>query len=159
MAGTQIKFEIRGLEAVQNALQDLQARGRSLGPALKEIGEHMVESTQDRFDAEQDPDGRTWAPLAEATKKRISEFNGKTPRGGEHILRDSRYLRQSITYQVAGDELRVGTIAVYGAIHQLGGEAGPTAHRVSIPARPFLGVSDADQEYALEVIRDHLLEG
>ncbi|MBF0602945.1 MAG: phage virion morphogenesis protein [Nitrospirae bacterium] len=159
MAGTQIKFEIHGLEAVQNALRDLQERGRSLGPALKEIGEHMIESTQSRFDAEQDPDGNAWAPLAEATQARISEFNGKKPRGGDHVLRDSRHLRNSIAYRVAGDELRVGTIAVYGAIHQLGGEAGPTAHRVFIPPRPFLGVSDADQEYALEVIRDHLLEG
>ncbi|MBF8271563.1 MAG: virion morphosis protein [Magnetococcales bacterium] len=158
MSGSQIKIELQGFEVVKDALRDLQERGRSLGPVLKEIGEHMLESTQERFDAEKDPEGQAWAPLSEATKKRISEFSGKT-RGDGKILTDGRRLRDFIAYQVGDDVLRVGTDAVYGAIHQLGGEAGPTAHRVFIPARPYLGFSDADAMYAIDVICDHLMDG
>lgn len=33
----------------------------------------------------------------------------------------------------------VGTKKVYGRIHEQGGEAGPRARRVQIPARPYLG--------------------
>ena len=89
--------------------------------------------------------------------------------GGKTLIKTARLMR-SITMQVAGKTLRVGTNVKYAAIHQLGGtiparvilprrakalrwidRSGKVrfAKRVSIgptqiPARPFLVIQDAD---------------
>lgn len=49
-----------------------------------------------------------------------------------------------------------GTNVVYAAIHQFGGAAGRKDRRVTIPARPFLGVSNEDRTELLAIINDHL---
>ena len=41
------------------------------------------------------------------------------------------------------------------AIHQLGGKAG-RGHAVTIPARPFLGVTEQDTTYIGEKAQDYL---
>jgi phage virion morphogenesis protein len=46
----------------------------------------------------------------------------------------------------------VGTNRVYAAIHQLGGQAG-RGRKVTIPARPYLGVSAADRVRILAVLK------
>ena len=52
--------------------------------------------------------------------------------------------------------VEVGTNVVYGAIHQFGGAAGRKDRRVTIPARPFHGVSNEDRTELLAIINDHL---
>ncbi|MBF0415604.1 MAG: phage virion morphogenesis protein [Magnetococcales bacterium] len=151
MAGTHINVEMHGIDVVQDMFRQMRERSRHLDTAMKEVGEHMLESTQERFDAEKDPDGNKWAPHSEVTKKR---------RGGGKILTDTGRLRHnSISYRVEGDTLIVGANAVYAAIHQLGGEAGRKSHRVMIPARPYLGFSGGDRQYAMDTIRDYIVEG
>ena len=75
----------------------------------------------------------------------------------------------SLTSQVEGNVLRVGTNKVYAAVHQFGGTIRPRAAprlafrlgqrlvfagTVTIPARPFLGISDDDRATILEGFED-----
>jgi phage virion morphogenesis protein len=136
---------------VRDLFAKIERRGDSPRPALKSIGEYMIRRTFERFSAEKDPEGIPWLPLSEATLKR------KKP--GLKILQgDTNLLRDEINYRVDSSSVGIGTALIYGAIHQLGGKAG-RGHKVTIPARPYLGVNDEDlREFAL-ILSDYLTEG
>ena len=107
----------------------------------------MLRQTDERFTRQRDADGKPWKPLKPATLK-----HKKNPM----ILTESHHLRDSIRHQVSGgNTLRVGTNKVYGAIHQLGGKTG-RGHKVTMPARPFLGIGKEDSKDIVEVLTDWL---
>jgi len=68
--------------AVQAAFRRLMEFGRDPSPMMAEISEHLLESTQRRFDTGTDPDGSPWVPLKDGS--------GRTP------LRDTGTLRDQI---------------------------------------------------------------
>lgn len=162
MTGVSISISVEHA-AITAALRGLSADWRTR--ALKNIGELVVRQTKARFKAGTAPDGSRWAPLNPdyAAGKR-----------GPGILRESGGLRDSIVWQLRGaDELRVGSVKTYAAIHQLGGRIAPRsaealvfrlggklvfARAVTIPARPYLGLSPADIEAVSAVIADHAAE-
>lgn len=163
MAGTQIKVTVDS-SRLQTALQTLADTDGSLMQAcLKNIGGLVVKQTRARFETETGPDGRKWPALN-------TEY-AKGKKQGSKILTASGQLRMSIVWQLRGNTLEVGTNKVYGAIHQFGGKIVPrsasalrfkldgrwvTAKSVKIPARPFLGVSPANERPILDVIADHI---
>lgn len=146
MAAEGVNFTVRttGAQAIAHALVGLQLRAMDLRAPLAEIGAMLLTSTQDRFEKEQAPDGSPWEPLA-------------TP-VGRPILRDTVRLYQSLTYAVDRNQVEVGSNVVYARIHQLGGETG-RGHAAKIPARPYLGMSKADEREALEIVTDYLKGG
>lgn len=146
---------------------------------LKEIGEQLMESTKQRFSTSAAPDGTRWLPNSEATylnyltgastkdegaRGRYFGKNGRLNAKGsarainKKPLVDTGALRDTITYQVDGDSLFVGTNRFAGewdvgaAVHQLG------SHNGRIPARPFLGLSSGDKETILDILRRNLEE-
>jgi phage virion morphogenesis protein len=160
MAGA--SFTIRGEwqdDQVRRAIAAWRRLGQRPEPLLRAIGVKLVSNTQDRFDAAQAPDGAPWAGLspAYAPLKR-----------GPGILRESGMrggLQGSITMDVRGDELAVGSNKIYAAVHQFGATitaknapalvfrvAGGFARvrSVRIPARPYLGLSRADEDAVLD---------
>lgn len=135
---------------IVKALDRLHAKASRLAPAFKNIGEVLLRSTQDRFSNQTDPDGRPWQRLKPST------VASKAKRGhSDKILRQRGYLGDSIRYRANEGGIRIGTNRIYGALHQFGGKAG-RGRKVSIPARPFLGISRQDHERILEVVSDHL---
>lgn len=135
---------------VRSLFATIERRGASPRPALKSIGEYMLRRTFERFSAEEDPEGNSWLPLSKATLKQ------KKP--GLKILQgDTNLLRDEINYQVTSNSVGLGTPLVYGAIHQLGGQAG-RGHKVTIPARPYLGVNDEDLSEFAAILADYLTE-
>jgi len=126
-----------------------------LDPVLDEIGSMLVTETQMRFAAEEDPDGKKWQELADATKAKRGRTGKK---GTARILRDQGDLYDSVTHQVrTGVSVSVGVTRTYGRIHQLGGNAG-RGRRVKIPARPYLGVSEAGRKEIIAIIDERLGE-
>lgn len=91
---------------VQTALAKLAQQIRNKDPVLNAIGGEVLKRVQMNFRNSQSPEGVPWAPL----KKRA----------GKPLL-DTTRLRNSITYQVSGDSVNVGTNVIYAAIHQFGG--------------------------------------
>lgn len=149
MAGVQVTIEPEGLEEIQAALNLLAERGRRLTPCLKDVGEHLLRSIDRRFDEQISPEWQPWADISDVTKER------KQGRFGEgKILTDTGRLRRSISYDASHNGLVVGTNTIYAAIHQLGGETGIGK---TMPARPFLGLSDQDKQDILEIVAEHLI--
>lgn len=146
MAGAFIAVELTGEKHLLNVLDQFIKKGQSLEPALAEIGEYLIESHQERFKLEVAPDGTPWDPLAPRTI---------TKKGKDTILQQQGTMRDTLAYQLSGDELTFGTNLIYGATHQFGREAD------GIPARPFIGLAtgqwnDADEIVA--ILQSHLQE-
>lgn len=142
MAGAYIEIEDGQVLAAINRLIDLGARPE---PALKEIGEALLQSTERRFRSQAAPDGQPWAPLSPAYARR------KARKGrGDLLLVYNGYLASTLRYQVSGDELMVGSDRQYAAVHQFGNPD------QNIPARPFIGLSADDRTDILEILNEHL---
>lgn len=117
------------------------------------IAEALRTSTDERFDTESAPDGSAWARSIRAS-------------GGGKTLTDTGDLRNSIHARSSEAGAEIGTNKVYAATHQFG-DGGRTIRAknkpmlsfqiggrwihakqvtIKIPARPFLGLSNADRE-------------
>lgn len=137
-------------------LGELEIRG-----ALNSIAEGLRTSTVERFTEEISPDGTSWKPSI-----RAKEEGGKT-------LTKTTQLKTSIRSKVSDTGLAVGTNDIRAATHQFGDERIIRAKNkkylkfqmggewkyvksvnVTIPKRPFLGISKQDEED----IRDTLEE-
>lgn len=144
---------------VQRGFDALIRAGVDMRPAMDEIGAMLVTATQIRFERGVGPDGKAWEP-----SYRASSEGGKT-------LVDRGHLRDSITHQATKDEVRVGTNVLYAAVHQFGatirakgsghlkfqvGGRWASKKQVTIPARPFLGVSRDDQAEIGNILADHV---
>jgi phage virion morphogenesis protein len=137
-------------DGVSKALAGLAARVGDLGPALDEIGSSQVAEVQNRFESGKGPDGGAWRPLSAVTLAK---------RGGSaKMLRDTGALYDSQVHSVSGTGVKVGTNSAIGGIHQFGGQAG-RGRKVTIPARPYLGISDAGRKEILAILADHLEAG
>lgn len=154
MAGTGATMKWGGFD---KALDKLQGKLAGQKKALMEAcGEALVSGTVKRFADQKDPQGKPWA---------------STRRGGK-ILNDSARLRNSIDYAVAGDTILVGSNVKYALIHQKGGVIKPKNKKilhfktpdgkdvfvksVTIPARPYLGVSKEDWAEIEATIKDFI---
>ena len=62
----------------------------------------------------------------------------------KQILIKEGMLKRSFTIIASDNEVSVGTNIIYAAIHQFGGKAG-RGKKVTIPARPFMPVSNSGQ--------------
>ena len=126
---------------------------------LDEIGAAIEHSVSERFRLEVGPDNVPWEP----TRRGVSILKGSPPQ-----------LMSSITRRVSRDKVEVGTNKIYAAIHQFGGTIRPKsggflvfrgaggetvfAREVTIPARPYLGIDQADEREIRETIRDFIAE-
>jgi len=149
-----IEVDSQSVLDVLNRLQRLAARPK---PVLLEIGEDLLESTKARFAAQTAPDGSQWAPNSPVTVKRKGR--------DQPLIGETRTLMSQINYQLLDDvTLEVGSPTVYAAAQQFGasqGAFGRTSRNApipwgDIPARPFLGVSEADEETILDAFARYL---
>lgn len=127
---------------------------------MESIGEALRSGTIQRFDAEEDPQGKKWKPSARAMAE-----------GGKTLDKES-HLKDSIDYVATSDKVMVGSNLPYARIHQKGGTIKPGKGKylkfkglggkdvfvkeVTMPARPYLGVSADDMEEVQETIADFL---
>lgn len=132
---TEFRYEWEDHEA-RRLLDAALAKGVQLRPLLVEIGYELVRSTQERIDAEQDPDGIPWVDLRPATWARKRTDSKLVERG---------YLRGGIALAAATNAfVEISADRDYAAIHQFGGTPTMAPGPAAVPARPYLGLSDAD---------------
>ena len=115
--------------------------------AMDRIGRYLVASTLQRFERERGPGGKPWLKSARA----IAD--------GGRTLTDTGRLRGSIAHTVTdgGRAVEVGSNVLYAAIHQFGGRAG-RGRRVTLWARPYLGIDEQDRTNILGIVA-RALEG
>jgi phage virion morphogenesis protein len=156
--GIGVTVEIR--ENLSAALNQVAASAGDMTPAMKEIAVYLERVTKLRFEREEGPDGVAWRP-----SQRAIEEGGRT-------LTLTGDLQSSIGSAYAADFAEVGPersfgAAVYAAIHQFGGTIRAAAKRalsfggrvvasVFIPARPYVGFDQVDQDTMAEILTDHL---
>ncbi len=121
-----MQIEVRGLERLQARLERMAEA--DLERALAVIGQGLVEEVEREFEAERDPYGTPWKPLAPATLER------RRKRGaGAKILQDTGVMRRSLNWQLRGRHaVAVGFADKKAAWHQQGTKDG------RLPARPLL---------------------
>jgi phage gpG-like protein len=150
-----ISIDIDDREII-TALTRLRDRVGEAGmkPALALIGEHLAETTRQRFASSTAPDGSRWPRNAESTLARYLK-GGKG--GSKRPLVDSGELEETgIHWQFIPGGVAVGTNRLANlftggaAVHQFGSRDG------NIPARPFLGMSNDDRRGILDIIEAHL---
>ncbi len=159
MSGVSISVTVVDAE-VQRAFRQLSLAMGNTQPVMAAIGAGVVGSTHMRFVTQTDPDGMAWRTLNEEYAK---------DKRNSRILTESGRLRDSINAQAGQDEVRVGTNVIYGRIHQEGGTIVPknathlffriggalvAAKSVTLPARPYLGISSDDETMIAEIVFD-----
>jgi phage virion morphogenesis protein len=158
MAGASlfVEFDDSRFQGALERLLELSARPETL---LRPIGSLLVASTTRRFATNVAPDGSAWPQLNRA----YDAYRRSGP-----MLVQSSALRNSITFVAGASELRVGSNMIYAAVHQFGAVIKPKnakalafrmgasgglirVRSVTIPARPYLGISDDDAADIVEL--------
>lgn len=146
MAGVQLELTLQGMEEAVAALTRLAET--DLEDLANDIGQLVRDATQARISEEKRaPDGAVWAPW--------SPRHARTREPRHSLLVQDNFLQVSIDNYTTGTTVRVGTNLVYGAIHQFGGQAG-RGRKATIPARPYLGLSDGDRTAIAALVADTL---
>ena len=156
MAGATLHVEVDDAR-VRAALDRLQAAGTDLRPVMEDVGEYLLRTTRERFRDQEDPDGAPWAPLSPA-------YRARKRRKQNMVLTLDGYLGGGLTYRADSDSVVVGSPSIYAGTHQFGAKKGAfgATSRGSpipwgdIPARPFLGLSSADESEVVDIILNHL---
>lgn len=128
--------------AVKQSLKKLLDKLGNLTPVFQDIGESLLISHRERFDQAISPDGIPWAELS-------PDYQKRKRRNRDKILVLDGWLRQ-LHYTANDTELDLGTDRIYGATHQFG-----DASR-NIPARPFLGLDEAERATVLDLLEEWL---
>ncbi len=159
---------------VLDLLAELSRKCANLKPAMKEIGEDLMASTKARFATARAPDGTPWEANSPVTIDRyLGVFSGSYKKDGSLSKRgtartaakkpltgETKALQTTINYQLDGNSsVRIGSPMVYAAMQQFGGTKAQWLHLWGdIPARPFLGASDADKTNILDIIGSYLVK-
>ena len=146
---------------VQAALDRLIAVGQSPRQVMREIADYGKDSTRKRFTDGTGPDGTPWKP-----SWRVQERGGKTLIDHGHLM--------NINADSGDDFSEWGSNLPYAVIQQLGGEIRPknkkalffrspdgggrSMKKVTIPARPYLGINEQDEENIIDIVNAHLAE-
>lgn len=158
-----IEFNV-DVNGVQKRINSLLNRLSHREPLMRNLAATMHGAVEDNFMQEGRP---RWLGL-------------KYPRHASHkILQDSGRLAASIVERSDNDSATVGTNVEYAAIHQFGGKTCPhvieprnkkalafngrVVKRVNhpgstIPARPFLALTDDDEESIVQDVSDYLFQ-
>ncbi|HHQ4450890.1 TPA: phage virion morphogenesis protein [Aeromonas veronii] len=143
MAGSFIAISHHGVADAFELLAKLYQKTGDLSEPLADIGEGLLLSHRDRWDAQENPEGETWAPLSD-------KYRARKPRHADEVLRLNDDLRDTLDYQVDPHTLYFGTPMVYGAAHQFG------RPEINLPERRALGLSDSDHEFVLVTLEMYL---
>jgi phage virion morphogenesis protein len=144
----EIDARLEGFEAVERALGSLDPlNGAQL---LEGVARLIQEQTRHRIRSEKSaPDGAAWKPN----------------RAGTPILYRSGALARSIDYAASDDHAIVGSGLIYAGVHQNGAVIVPKkarrlvfrlgnktvfARKVTVPPRPFLGVSAENGRHIID---------
>lgn len=143
MAGASISIDYKLPDKeIAARLRALVDAGEDLEPAFIDIGEGLLNSTHDRWDQQVDPEGNPWEPLD-------PKYQARKEKNAEKILVLEGFMRDTLAYNTSSQSMEMGTNLIQGATHQFGDDDR------GIPARPYLGVSEDDEQMIIDTLHDH----
>lgn len=147
-------------DTITPALRRLQALLTDMSPVMLDISEYLLVSTKERFAEGRSPQGVAWAPKSAST---LAAYRARGDRADPRpLFGPSGALNTTISRAAGPDWAEVGSNMIYAAVMHYGapeGAFGSTARGSpipwgSIPARPFIGLSQADEANILEIVGD-----
>ncbi|MFT4099040.1 MAG: phage virion morphogenesis protein [Rhodoblastus sp.] len=155
MSGVGLVVELAGFEAAERFITRIATYDAT--QLLTDIGAMGESQTRRRIESEKTaPDGSAWPPNQE---------------GASILMRTGRNLHDSIAFIVGGDSVAWGSNWEFAHIHQDGakisvknakalffriGKKKVFAKFVTIPARPFVGLSQDNADEIVELVTDLL---
>lgn len=155
-----VRIKINPDSGVLSALTKLALNSGDKTALLDEIGINLAENARLRFVDQVDPEGQPWKPSLRAKAQ-----SGET-------LRDTGRLMASITHAVSGNSVEYGTNVFYAPYLHFGAHIKAVAKPylvfkvpdggwiskkdVTLPARPFLGLSSEDEQLVVDIIGNFL---
>jgi len=153
--------EFNNAEALA-ALQRAQTLLADMTPVYAEIGEYMIQATRDRFVRGEAPDGTRWPGKTEATLARYRRmgYGALT----QPLIGPGRRLSREIHKTVSKHGVVIGSALIYARVMQEGAAEGAFGTNAigrpipwgRIPARTWLGVSQADEKAIVEIVEEHI---
>lgn len=150
--------------AALDAIQRAQGLLADMTPVFDEIGEYMIDATRQRFLRGEAPDGTRWPGKTEATLARYRRMGyGELTRP---LIGPGRRLSREIHKTVSKHGLVMGSALIYARTMQEGAAEGAFGTNAKgrpipwgkIPARVWLGVSQADEKAIVAIVEEHLDE-
>ena len=154
MASAEFTFDLKELNSLAKLLEQAKLSSSERMQLLENIGTKVEYQTHERFDDQRDSKGNAWKALAQKTR----DYYASNGMGHGRLLEQSGGLRDSIESQADDWSVLVGATKMYAAIHQFGGEIRPKTkaalyvpgygmlQKVTIPARPYLGISTSNAD-------------
>lgn len=156
MAGVQYTVSLSDI-GLASRFDAVAAGAEDMTELMDLIGSVLVNGARTRIaETNVDPDGVPWP----------KSFRVESGQGGK-TLYDQGNLLASITEEPAPREVTVGSNLIYAGVHQTGATIRPKtagalfftladgtkvmAGEVTIPARPYIGISDGERENILEL--------
>lgn len=170
--------------ALQKALGVLGGDGLTL--LLSDIGEYLLGATRDRAAKEVSPTGERWRALEPSYARWKAKKRPGAPilKFDNHMIGDQLSHQVDGTTLLVGTNAPYGAIHQFGGaiqiaarsqqayFHHANGEVSPQfvnkrksnfaqwvtlpAYTINMPARPWLGISDADAKEIVALTQDHL---
>lgn len=148
-----LKLEVKN-DRISIALAQVSAALDDDTKLMTNIGEELAASTKRRFLAGEAPDGTKWAPKSEHTLRSYGAKGDPRP-----LFGPSGRLSSEIKSEAERGRVEIGSALIYAAVMHGGAEAGAFGSTSGgqpipfgdIPPRPFLGVSDQDEEDILAI--------
>lgn len=154
-----IQFNIGPSRQALKRATDLLA---DMTPVFQDIAEYMVEATKKRFVSGTGPDGKAWAPKKQSTLDRYKKLGyGALTRP---LIGPSKSLSTQIQRIVTKDSAAIGSNLIYSGVMQNGAAKGAFGTNAKgrpipwgrIPARTWLGLSDADNAAIIDIAEEHI---
>lgn len=156
------RYELN-IDTFSPALVGIASELDDLSPVMRQIGRQMIESTKQRFPRGEAPDGTKWAPKSPAT---LAAYGARKSNriDTRPLFGPTGLLSQQIFYDATRDGVEWGSNRVQAAVMQWGaakGAFGTTARGApipwgTIPARPFIGVSQDDETQIVQILTEWL---
>ncbi|HDR1020957.1 TPA: phage virion morphogenesis protein [Pasteurella multocida] len=131
-----IDVEINGLEQVEDTLSQIAQKAHNKTGLMRKIAGTMEKAVSQNFEEGGRP-----------------KWLGLKFREGKPLI-DTETLRKSIESHYDNNSAKVGTNVEHAAIHHFGGKAGKK-RKVTIPARPFLVLTQQDKDDILEDAQEY----
>ena len=169
-----INIQIKGLRDLASKLRVDILRLNNIPSFWGNVGEYLTRRTiKECFDKERTPDGEKWQGLSPS---RVKQRMKRHKTGNMKILQDTGELRRSIRYKAFSNGVIIGSNLKYSKIHQYGGtievhrygqykrdykghkykrrnNSYSYVRKIKIPARKYLGVTQADKERIISMLR------
>lgn len=159
------------------ALDRLISGMQNTEPAMRAIGEYIMELSKRSFEKSASPSGMRWAPNTQTTilqyldqtggnyrrDGRLSAKGAQRATGKKPLIGQSKDLSRQFSYVADGNSVTVSNTMVYAAMQQFGGTRAQFPHLWgNIPARPFMPVDangaldDAAARHAVSAVEDYI---